>query len=195
MKKILSRASAAALAGLLLAFAGCASVPPDALKLAESSDRTRELQTHHFNDVSERTLLAASAAVLQDLGFTLEESESELGVLSASRQLTSRRPPTGGEIAKDLAWGLVWLPLGATLTAIDAAKGVKEPQRVRVSLVTRRRGPTAAGSSVRVTAQRIVYKDERLTKILAIEPLDDALFYREFFARLEKSVFLETQKP
>ena len=194
MKPFPSLARAASLAGLLLVLAGCGGVPAGALMLPPQSDRSRELQTHRYDGVKETTLLAASAGVLQDLGFNLDESESKLGVVTASRKLTSRRPLNGGEIAKDLAWGLLWLPLGATLTAIDAAKGVKEPQLVRVSLVTHPEGATASGSSIRVTAQRVVYKDERQTKVMSIESIDDALFYQEFFARLGESVFLEEQK-
>lgn len=195
MKPFSHHARAALLASLLLALAGCGGVPAGALMLTPQSDRNRELQTRHFDGVKETDLLTATAGALQDLGFTLDESESKLGVITASRKLTSRRPLTGGEIAKDLAWGLVWLPLGAAYTVIDAAKGVKEPQLVRVSLVTRGADVGApAGSSVRVTAQRVVYADERHTKIKSIEPLDDALFYQEFFARLSKSVFFEEQK-
>ena len=195
MNLLQPRTRAALLAVALLALAGCASVPDNALKLPPSSNSARELQTRHFDAVAETTLLTASAGVLQDLGFTLDESESKLGVITASRKLTSRRPMNGGEIAKDLAWALLWLPLGVTKTAIDAAKGVKEPQVVRLSLVTHRDGATtAAGSSLRVTAQRVVFEDERQTKIKSVEPLDDPLFYQEFFARLGQSVFLEEQK-
>ena len=78
---------------------------------------------------------------------------------------------------------------------IGSQFGVKEPQIVRVSLVTRggdARAPHA--SSARVTAQRIVYKDERRAKIVSVESLDDPVFYQEFFSRLSKSVFLEEQK-
>lgn len=52
----------------------------------------------------------------------------------------------------------------------------------------------SAGSAVRVAAQRRVYKDEKLTKLLKVEPLNDPAFYEEFFVRLSKSVYLEGQK-
>lgn len=196
MPLIIRRARAALLAGALLALAGCASAPDDALRLTAQSDHDRALQTRRFDGLSEATLLAATAGVLQDLGFTLDESESRLGVVTASRQLTSRRPMNRGELMKDLAWTLLIPTLGATFTALDAAAGVKEPQLVRVSLVTRAADQgSPLGASARVTAQRVVYADERLTKIVAVEPLNDPLFYREFFTRLSQSVFLEEHKP
>lgn len=180
---------------LLLGLAGCANVPDDALRLAVQSEQKRDLQTRRFDGVKESTLLAASAGVLQDLGFNLDESESKLGVVTASRKLTSRRSLNGGEVMKDLAWMIVLPTLGAVYTALDAAKGVKEPQVVRVSLVTGGNDITSPGaSSARVTAQRVVYADERQIRIVKVEPLEDPSFYEEFFARLSKSVFLEEQK-
>ena len=195
MKTLLPFARAAFLAGLLLALAGCGGIPADALKLAPESNQNRELQTRRFDGVKETDLLAATAGVLQDLGFTLDESESQLGVITASRKLTSRRSLTAGEVMKDLAWMLLVPTLGAIYTAYDAATGVKEPQLVRVSLVTSVTGGGATpAASARVTAQRVVYTNERLTKIKSVEPLHDAAFYREFFNRLSKSVFLQEQK-
>jgi hypothetical protein len=198
MKIFLPFIRATALAGGLLALAGCGGVPAGALMLPPQSDQSRERQTHRYDGVKENTLLAASAGVLQDLGFNLDESESKLGVVTASRKLTSRRPMRAGEVLVTAAansWLLFVPAVGIGLTALEAANGVKEPQLVRVSLVTRSDGVKPAdGSSVRVTAQRVVYVDERQTKVKSIEPLDDALFYQEFFARLGKSVFLEEQK-
>lgn len=181
---------AAALAALVLA--GCSSIPADALKLAEDSPEHRRQQTRRIDGASEAAALSASLGVLQDLGFTLDGSETKLGVITASRQLTSRRPLTAGEVAKDLFWTSFSPIVMAAWLAYDASTGVKEPQVVRVSLVTR---PVDGGAySIRVTAQRLVYKDEKLAKLLKVEPLNDPAFYREFFARLSKGVFLEEQK-
>ena len=118
----------ALLTALLLGLSGCGSVPNDALRLTSQSDQNRDRQTRRFDNVAETTLLAASAGVLQDLGFNLDESESKLGVVTASRRLTSRRSLNGAEITKDLMWILLLPTLGAAYTAFDAAKGVKEPQ-------------------------------------------------------------------
>lgn len=180
----------AALAVLLLA--GCASTPTDAFKLSHDTPEHRRLQTREFDRTSEAAMLNAGLGVLQDLGFTLDAGESKLGVITASRSLTSRRPLTAGEVAKDLFWTSFSPIVMAAWLAYDASTGVKEPQVVRVSLVTSRVGADAC--AVRVTAQRLVYKDEKHAKLLKAEPLDDPRFYQEFFTRLSKSVFLEEQK-
>lgn len=195
MKSPLLLPHAAALFGALLALAGCTEVPADTLKLVAQSDESRAMQTHRYEGVAENTLLTASAGVLQDLGFTLDESESKLGVVTATRKLTSHRSLNTREVVGGLL-GVALLPtLGGISLAYHAATGVDEPQRVRVCLVTRTDSPgTAQNSSVRVTAQRILYLDDQFIKVKMATQLNDAEFYQEFFTRLNKSVFLEVQK-
>jgi hypothetical protein len=186
--------SAAMALALTLLLGGCAGIPDDALKLGPAPLANRQMQTRTFEGHAETEMLAASAGVLQDLGFTLDESDSQLGLVSASRSLTSRRALNGGEIAKDVAWTLLLPSLYGPFALYNAATGVKEPQVVRVSLVTSAVAGGAPAASVRVTAQRVVYKDERHTRVTAVEPLNDPKFYEEFFTRLSKSAFLEKQK-
>jgi hypothetical protein len=180
------------LAGTLLA--GCQNVPAGALKLPSESAEHRQLQTHRYEGVTEPRLLSAGLGVMQDLGFTLEGSESRLGVITGSKKLTSRRPLNSEEIIKDLCWTAL-IPYLAPFTVYGAATGVKEPQIVRISLVTQPDGGNAPlACFVRVTAQRVVYTDEQLIKVKFVEPLNDPRFYEEFFKRLSLSVFLEEGK-
>lgn len=183
------------LPGALLLFVGCAGIPADALRLSPDSAANRAMQTRTFPTLRESNMLAAGAGVLQDLGFTLDESETKLGVITASRRLTTRRPPNGGEVMAN-ALGILAIPvLYAPYTAYRAVAGYKEPQMVRISLVSTVTGsPPAATVSIRMTVQRIVYTNERFAEILNAQALNDPKFYEEFFTRLEKSAFLENQK-
>ena len=47
----------------------------EALTLSSESLKDRQLQTRIFEDIDEVKLLTACAAVLQDLGYTINESE------------------------------------------------------------------------------------------------------------------------
>ena len=70
---------------LLFQLTSCApKIPPEALQLSPESLKNRQLQTRRF-DTDEKTMLSASAAVLQDLGFTIDESETDLGVIACSK--------------------------------------------------------------------------------------------------------------
>jgi hypothetical protein len=144
-------------------------VPPDALKLSRESLEQRQLQTRAFDTPDETLLLQASAGVLQDLGFTLDESETELGVIVASKD---RSAVEAGQIAMALLFGVY--------TPID------KNQKIRASLVTRPLAPER--SAVRVTFQRMVWNDQG--QISKAEFVDDVSIYQEFFDKLGQSVFL-----
>jgi hypothetical protein len=71
---------------LILNLVACATnVPKEALTLAPESLADRQLQTRIFYTNDEMKLLTASAALLQDLGFTIDTSEVGCGVIVSSR--------------------------------------------------------------------------------------------------------------
>lgn len=164
------------LGGILV---GCAAtVPKEALELSPESLRLRQLQTRRFDSKDEKALLAAGAGVLQDFGFTLDESEPELGVIVASKDRSAVEP---GQVMAAIFMALLGAPMP-----------IDKNQKIRASLVTRPAGEGEESSLVRVTFQRIVWNTEgRITKT---EPLDDPDFYQEFFTRLSKAVFLDAHE-
>ena len=172
------------IAAVLCSLFGCASaVPEDALRLAPETLQQRQLQTRRFDGSSEAEILAASAGVLQDLGFNLDESETGLGVLVASKQRSAR------DARQRTAALLLELFL-------DWEMETHERQRIRASLVTR---PAPAGDAgegesyfVRITFQRIVW--DTANAVSRTERLDEPALYQGFFERLSKSVFLEANQ-
>ncbi len=174
---------AVALACSLSALSACASIPEDALVLAPDSLERRQLQTRRIDGIDEAGLLSAAAGVLQDLGFNIDESETRLGVIVASKD---RSAVTGGQV------------LGAVLLALmGAPTDIDKTQKIRVSLVTRPalaqdRLPLADTQLLRITIQRIVTNTGG--QVTRIESIEEPQIYREFFDKLSKSVFLEVQE-
>lgn len=162
-----------------LALAACQqSVPKGALELAPDSLQRRQAQTRVFQTSDEAELLSASAALLQDLGFTLDESEVDLGVIVASKD---RDATEVQQVVGAIALGIL---LGTEIP-------VDDEQKIRAALVTRKLAERH-GYAVRLTMQRIVWNtDGRVSKT---EPIDDGAIYQEFFDKLSKSVFLEAQE-
>jgi hypothetical protein len=68
-------------------------IPKEALQITPETLEQRQLQTRRFDTSDEAELLSASAALLQDLGFNLDESETDLGVIVASKDRDAR--PSG----------------------------------------------------------------------------------------------------
>ena len=165
---------------LLIAMAsviGCQASPPKKpFQLSESALQQRQFQTRRFDDIDENQLLAACAGVLQDLGFNLDESEAELGVVVASKRKTVHHPAIA-TIAQLLD------------ILVDIEIAIDKEQRIRASLVTWPDPDSERSHFVRVTFQRAVWNTEN--EVSRREALDDPQLYQRFFDRLSKSVFLE----
>ena len=162
---------------LLTIVEGCQTTPPErALQLPAASLEIRQQQTRRFEEIDEAQLLAASAGVLQDLGFSLDESEVDLGLIVASK-----RDAVVDSKVTDL------IRLLELLTDTDFV--LDKEQRLRASLVSWPVKGTEHQFYVRVTFQRIVWNtDNDITKQ---QSLNDPVLYQMFFERLSKSVFLE----
>lgn len=166
-----------------LLIAGCVSVPPDTFVVTTQLLKQRNIETRRYDGISETDLIMASANVLQDLGFNLENSETKLGVLTASKQ---RDATDGREIAAAV--------LVAALSGV--AMPMSKDQTIRVALVVRSvldsNGKLMADNHfVRVTFQRLVRKTDNSVHG---ETLTDPELYQDFYERVSKSVFLEAQK-
>lgn len=151
-------------------------IPKEALQLSPRSLEDREMQSRRL-DAAESEVLSASAQVLQDLGFHLDESETALGVLVGSK---TRDATEAGQVAAAVFVAL----MGGGIMPIDSE------QRIRASIVTE---PVDGDTtSVRATFQRIVWNNRN--EITKVEHLNQPEFYQEFYNTLSKSLFLETEK-
>jgi len=158
-------------------------IPKEALRLSKESLQNRQLQTRRF-DTDEKTLLLASAAVLQDLGFNINESETELGVIACSKQ---RDATTASQVI-----GAIFF---AALTG--APMPIDKEQLIRASLITRpihiyETDKSKCQTAVRITFQRIVTNTQG--QITRREGINEAEIYQEFFDKLSQSLFLEAHK-
>ena len=165
-------------------FISCApKVPKEALQLSPESLKNRQMQTRRF-DTDEKTMLSAGAAVLQDLGFTIDESETDLGLIACSK-LRDATSPT--QIV-----GAVFLVL---LTGVSTP--VDKEQLIRASLITfpitiDEKDKSKCRTAVRITFQRIVTNTQN--QITLRECIIKPEIYQEFFDKLSQSVFLEAHE-
>ena len=175
------------LAIVVLVLTSCgSSIPKGAFKLTPELLQKRELKTRKYEGISEVDILSASAGVLQDLGFNLDESETKLGLIVGSKE----RDAT--EIGQEVWWWTKALLLKWTAFTDET----DDYQKFRASVVIRVIRPISKDNDkthyVSVTFQRIVW--DTADKITKQETLDEPEIYQEFFDRLSKSVFLEGQK-
>lgn len=183
------------LLSIFLLLVSCETIPPDSFVATPDLQQKRQIETRRYDSINEIDLIAASANVLQDLGFNLENSETKLGVITASKQ---RDATHGGEIAATTFASVLLITPAAPLAAayLIGSPAHSKDQTIRVALVVRpvidsKGNPMTDNHFVRVTFQRIVRRTDNSTKA---ETLGDPQLYQDFFERLSKSVFLEAQK-
>jgi hypothetical protein len=176
--------------------AGCVthSQPEEFFQLMPESAANRAMQTRMFETKDETELLSASAAVLQDLGFQVEESVRDVGFLRATKERSAR------EYGQDISRFLVFL-LTTPLVYVQQPPiviPVDLHQKIAAALVTRPINQEATRQEVRVMFYRVVWKGDGSSGRQSIPPgeqrmemLRDPAMYQTFFAKLSKAVFLE----
>lgn len=168
---------------------GCETLPRDAFRLSETALETRQMQTREYDNVSETQILSASSALLQDLGYAIDEVEMPLGVLSASKRADARDDlATLGTLTADVTECFLTFFIGCNGNHFRASDAVQDIRLTLVALPVRDKASTV---TVRVTMQRIIWdRDERLSEQATIAEPD---VYQTFFQKLSKSVFLEKE--
>jgi hypothetical protein len=200
-----SRTFVACLVSAGLAFTGCATsgtVPAKPTPL-----QIRSMQIRDFSGVDKKTVTQAAMNLLQDEGYIISQGDSELGFLSARRELDLRKPAkplTAGQIAATV--GIV-AAIGTALVLIaknnkrsnDDTPAATEPvpsstvhqDRTQVTECTVMVTPFGDGTRVRANFEQRVINDAG--QATQNGPLRDAEVYQNFFQKLDKSLFLEKE--
>lgn len=172
---------------ILLCFGiiGCASIPTGFLKPSESYLEKRQLQIRQYDTTNEEQIVTAVAGVLQDLGFTLDDSETDVGFVAASKKAdaTSAGQVVGAALLDTL--GILFGGYSNVSAIVDAV------QHIKASVIIK---PSLDGKKIvaRVTFQRIVWnKSGQLSRI---ETINEPVMYQKFYDSLSKAIFLEAQK-
>jgi len=167
---------------------GCVrTTEPEAFfRLSAESPAHRTAQTRYFETADENELLSASAAVLQDLGFQVEESAPAVGFLRASKERSAREHMQN-----------FWRLVAYMITALGnnpVVIPVDLHQQIAAAMITRRVNPDGTRHEVRITFYRVVWKGDGSDTPPGqqqMEMIRDPGIYQQFFAKLSKAVFLE----
>ena len=156
------------MASLIFSLVACVhKIPRDAMALSPDSLRDRQLQTRIFETNDEKMLLTASAAVLQDSGYTIEESEVLCGLIVSTRD---RDVTEAGGL-------FCFFCLGAPY---------EQKQKIFSSLVTRPLDDKRI--AVRITFNHMIWNNQGI--LVKNERINDPEIYQKFFSKLSTSVFL-----
>lgn len=160
------------LLSFFIILSGCKSYD-NYYKLDEHYLARRQLETKRYETTDEESLLIASAQVLQDLGFTIDESETKLGLITAN---------------KDREAGSTSLKVSlVVLSALAGTQAVYDVnQKIYVTVVSTK-SHSNKGYNVRIEFARVIWNNYNEARI---EKIQDEEIYKDFFDKLSQSVFL-----
>jgi hypothetical protein len=177
---------AAACCGLLSGCAVPGKVSEDALRLPESSLEIRSLQSRTFKAPSEKKILTASVAVLQDMEYNIDRIERPLGIITASKLADAD--------SKTEKTGLIMVDIMCAMFGGDcyAMSTASDKQLIMLTLVVQPRLSNRDEYVARVTLQRVVR--DKMERIKIRETIEEPEQYQQIFARLSKSIFLQVNQ-
>ena len=154
-----------------------------ALTLSSENLAQRQAQMRRFETRNETTVLSASAAVLQDLGFTIEETAAASGLVAGSKD---RDAVEAAQVSGQVFFAILVTAMGGTSDPVW-----DNTQKIRVSVLTRPSSDRAA-TVTRVAFQRLVWNSKN--QVSKVETIEDPAIYQQFFDKLAQAVFLEAHQ-
>ena len=137
------------------------------------------MQSRQYPTLDNKLLLSAGAGVLQDLGYSIDESNASLGVLTASKRADAT---SGGQIAGAILLAL----LTGTVSPTD------KEQKIRICLVIQPALADEKSSVARITMQRVVWNTQG--QISRVESITAPELYQAFYDKLSKATFLQANQ-
>jgi hypothetical protein len=150
-----------------LILTGCAARP---VSIPTPSLEVRSMQSREFQGQDARVVMKAVLNVLQDEGFVTRNAVTDLGLITATREIDARNSFT-------MAFGTLMMGEDASWHSsdlIEATANVSElAGRVRVRI-------SFQGKSI-----------DNHGSILGISTIDDPVYYQSFFAKVDRGLFVE----
>lgn len=176
---------------LLLAAAvvagGCsAGVQPPKTQL-----EVREIQTRTFDTADAKQVMKAMLNVLQDDGYVVKNAVVELGLITAAKEIDV----APGRSSAD---GVLFGGIGGTAVVGGPGGAIFGPQsraaqpKIETRDFTGNVSEFGAQTKVRVSFQRKVV--DKRGRVVEVQPIDDPVFYQDFFSRMDKSLFLQKEQ-
>ncbi len=166
---------------ICLGIAGCVTAPTGFLKPSNDYLAKRQLEMRQYDTTKEEQMMSAVAGVLQDLGFTLADSETKLGFVAGSKKADATN--------KSQVFAAVIL--GGLGNNPDLVQQCDKSQVIKASVIIKP-GLDGKKTVVRVTFQRIVWN--MAGQVSRVETITDPIMYQNFYDSLSKAIFLEAQQ-
>ncbi len=149
----------------------CAHQNPS-LDVDHSALELRQFQKKAFNSNNEIEVMKTAISTLQDLGFTVKNANSDLGIINAEMQIS--------DSSAFSQYMQSWIFEETTIASVKHLDATLNIEKIQDNVIIRASFVTKALNKV--------------GGIIRSEPILDPKFYQDFFNRIDKSLFLKLNK-
>jgi len=153
----------------VLFFASCAASGP---KQVKSQVEIRQLQTKTFDTNDYKRVLKAMLNVLQDDEYIIENANVELGFLKAEK-----------ETDVETRWG-----------KFARAMDPENARYAKLNVIEASCNVTRLGNKTKVRANFQIKLFNQQNELVYSHQIEDEKFYTEFFFKVDKAIFLESEE-
>jgi hypothetical protein len=181
----------ARLALLLLAAVACAGGCATGVPPAKTQLEVREFQTRTFDTADSKLVLKAMFNVLQDDGYVVKNAVTELGLITAAKEIDLAPGQSG--TTGDIFGGMGGVVIGGRGgIVIGPQGGTPAFRKTEVRDFTGNVSEFGQQTKVRISFQRKVLDNRG--QVVEVQPIEDPTFYQDFFSRMDKSLYLQKEQ-
>ena len=174
-----------ALIGIVSMISACTIVntyqAPDAPK---TQLQTRQVQTREFDTNNVKLIMKAVINVLQDDGFIVKNSQLDLGLLTAQKEIDlSQSRGNSNDCWSEFFQGI----------ARNRSRNSTDLTYSKIKIVESSVNISEFGKQTKVRANFQVKVLDNLGNPKEVYQVEDAKFYQDFFVKVDKGVFIQKQ--
>lgn len=178
---------------LLLAVTGCTIVnyPNRNAAQQQTQLQSRQYQQREFDTNDVKLIMKAVLNTLQDDGFIVKNAVVDLGLLSATKEISLK---SNAQSTSDDFWTAIFRD------AISGRRGAStnrttEPVRYQnLKQIEATINVSEFGKQTRVRASFQARILDNEGNVMESYPIEDMKFYQDFFVKVDKGVFIQKQK-
>lgn len=179
---------------LALAVTGCTIVnqPPQRPLTPQTQLQTREFQTREYDTNDVKLIMKAVLNTLQDDGFVVKNAVIDLGLLTAEKeiQLSTSRSSSSNN---DDFWSGVFEQVFRSSYSNRSRERRDEYRYAKFKRIEASVNVSEIGTRTKVRVNFQAKTLDNNGQPLEVETIADPTFYQQFFAKVDKGIFIQKQ--
>lgn len=174
---------------LALTAASCTIINrPPRVPPPETQLQTREFQTREFDTNDVKLVMKAMLNVLQDDGFVVKNAVVDLGLLTATKEIQLSGQPTPSDSYWSEAFAALLTGRNNQVNRSQQDQRYNKFKQIEVSI-----NVSELGKRTRVRANFQAKTLDNTGNPVEVYVIKDPKFYQDFFAKVDKGIFLQKQ--